>query len=111
MTASRPERGPRVLVSLPAGVVRGLAAHVGIFHLHSEQGAVGTHAQLVALVTLVEVHVSCRVGDPRGVEHHGAVEDDAVLLQTQRGKSHHRHRRGQYLTAFARVRSSFTAED
>jgi len=70
----------RGLVGGAAGVVGGLAAHVGVLDLHAEQHAVGTHAELVALQALVEEYVAGRAGDARRVEHHGAVQHDAVLL-------------------------------
>ena len=69
---------------MAAGVVGGLAAHVGVLDLEAEQGAVGAHAQLVALHALIEEDVSRRVGDARGVEHQGAVQHDAVFLGEQR---------------------------
>lgn len=44
-----------ISVRRSTGVVRGLAAHVGVFDAHSEQGPVGTHAELVPLLAFVEV--------------------------------------------------------
>ena len=73
---------------MAAGVVGGLAAHVGVLDLEAEQGAVGAHAQLVALHALIEEDVARRVGDARGVEHQGAVQHNAVFLGEQRGRTH-----------------------
>lgn len=63
------------------GVIGRLAAHVGVFHLYTEQRAVCAHAQLVPLQTLIKVHVSRRIRDACSVKHDGPVEDDAVLLE------------------------------
>lgn len=64
------------------GVVCGLAAHVGIFDLYSEQGPICTHTELVPLQAFVEVQFTRQRGvrDARWTKHHGAVQNDAVLL-------------------------------
>lgn len=49
---------PLPSVCRSTGVVRGLAAHVGIFDLHSEQGPVCTHTELVPLQAFVEVQIT-----------------------------------------------------
>lgn len=46
------------LVCRSAGVVGGLAAHVGVFDLNSEEGPVRTHAQFIPLLPLIEVQIS-----------------------------------------------------
>lgn len=72
-----------LLVSFSTWVIWSLAAHVGIFHLHTEQSPICTHAELVPLHALIEIHISCRVRDACSIEHDWSIEDDAVLLQRQ----------------------------
>lgn len=46
------------LVCCSTGIVGRLAAHVGVFDLHSEQSPVCTHAKFIPLQPLIEVQVS-----------------------------------------------------
>ena len=55
-----------------------------MLHLHTEQSPISTHAQLVPLLALVRgIPVPRRVWDSSGVDHDGAVQDNAVLLQRE----------------------------
>lgn len=74
-------------MSFSTWVFWGLAAHVVIFYLHTEQSPVCAHAQLVPFQTLIEIHISSGIRDACGVEHDWSVEDDTVLLQRKKTAS------------------------
>lgn len=75
-------------VSFSTWVVWCLAAHVGIFDLHTEQSSISTHAELVPLPTFIKIQISCRVRDACGIEHDWSIKDDAVLLQREKSRTH-----------------------
>lgn len=74
-----------VSVCSSTGVIWGLAAHVGVFDLNSEQGPVCTHTQLIPLPPLVKIQLTPKRGvwNSGWTEHHRAIQDNAVLLQTK----------------------------
>lgn len=70
-----------VLVCGSTRIDRGLTTHVVPCHLHLEQRAICTHAELepqpVAVVKLLPVR---RAWQSRRADHHSSIQDNAVLL-------------------------------
>lgn len=73
-------------MSFSTWIIWSLAAHVGIFHLNTEQSAICTHAELISLQTLIKVQISSRIRDARSIEHDWSIEHNAVLLQEKKEK-------------------------
>lgn len=72
--------GVDLLVSVSTGVVCHLAAHVVARHLHLEERAVCTHAELVAHPVATPRRVPAGgTGQARWADHHASIEDDAVF--------------------------------
>lgn len=73
---------PVLLMSVPTGVVRDLAAHVLACHLHSEESPIGTHAELVAHpLPSTKLVPTGGTRQASGADHHGSIQDDAVFLE------------------------------
>lgn len=69
------------LMSVPTRVVCHLAAHVVACHLHLEERAVCTHAELVAHPVAAPRRVPAGgTGHARWADHHASIEDDAIFL-------------------------------
>lgn len=71
-------------MSISTRVVCHLAAHVVACHLHLEECAVCTHAELVAHPVATPRRVPAGgTGQARWADHHASIEDDAVFLGGQ----------------------------